>query len=71
MGIHSGDLPPGDPPDALTSIHPRIHCAATEDTPQRVESELERLQIENFLKTLAEIAIAIASRNLNRNTKQD
>ena len=40
--------------DALTRIHSRIHCAATD--------AVEDLQVEAFLDTLAEIAQAIAQR---------
>ena len=48
---------------ALTRIHRRIHCVATEavETPSPDE-ELEALQVETFLSTLAEIALNIAKR---------
>lgn len=45
----------------LTSIHAPIHCAAALGQKED-ESELDALQIQNFLDTLAEIALAIASR---------
>ena len=49
------------PPNGLTGIPQRIHCVATQD---RVgsENELDRMMIDNFLHTLGEIAISIASR---------
>ena len=51
-------------PDALTRIHGRIHCAATPDATKHDEHETEfdRIAIDNFLDTLAEIALAIARR---------
>jgi len=45
---------------ALTSIRECIHCVATQDT--EGEDELDRIEIDNFLGTLAEIAMAIARR---------
>ena len=50
---------------ALTSIHTRIHCVATQDTSDGVD-ELDRIEIDNFLDTLAEIAMAIAKRKEQR-----
>ena len=52
--------PQGGVPDALTGIHGRIHCAATEHDED--ETELDRITIDNFLDTLAKIALAIARR---------
>ena len=45
----------------LTPIHSRIHCAATPDT-HGLASELDDVAIENFLDTVAEVALAIARR---------
>ena len=45
---------------ALTSIRECIHCVATQDTDG--EDELDRIEIDNFLDTLAEIALSIARR---------
>ena len=47
--------------DGLTSIHRRIHCAATLDTLDD-ENELDQIAIDCFLDTLAEIAMSIARR---------
>ena len=54
-------------PKALTRIHRRIHCVATQavETPSPDE-ELEALQVETFLDVLAEIAMNIAKREQNR-----
>ena len=47
----------------MTPIPHRIHCPATTE---RVgdNDELEQMQVEHFLDTLAEVALAIASRRL-------
>ena len=46
-----------DEPEELTSIHTRIHCAATPD-------EVQQLQIEAFLDALADVALSVAARSL-------
>ncbi len=55
-------------PEALTSIGEPIHCAATEEPGLDGDSreELDELEINNFIKTLAEVAIAVATRRLNK-----
>ena len=53
------------PEKALTSIRGRIHGVATQDTSDGVD-ELDRIEIDNFLDTLAEIAMAIAKRKEQR-----
>ncbi len=53
---------------ALTSIPRRIHCAAT-SAPEQDEDfvdELDEIEIDNFLTTLAEVAMAVATRRLTR-----
>ena len=50
------------PPQGLTGIHGRIHCAATPDTPEDGYSEADMIVVKNFLNTLAEIALAVAAR---------
>ena len=52
----------------LTPIHPRIHCAATPDTPEDGYSETDMIVVNNFLNTLAEIALAVAARQGTENT---
>ncbi len=64
------DMPGPDknnPAKALTCIHQRIHWAATDEPETDTDSrELEDLDIRNFVHTLAEIAMAVASRRLSR-----
>ena len=65
---HGNGTGPGDesgPPDALTSIHGRIHCADTSEAHDD-ENELDRIAIDNFLDTLAEIALSVARRNVEQ-----
>ena len=64
LGCGGQPDPQGGPPDALTSIHGRIHCAATPDATEHDEdeTELDRIAIDNLLDTLAEVALAIARR---------
>ena len=49
------------PEFGLTPIHQRIHCAATPDNTGDVD-ELDIIAVDNFLDTLAEVAVAIARR---------
>ena len=63
-----GDLrsfPDESVPEGLTCIHSRIHCCATQETRETHESEYteaEKVDIDNFLSTLAEVASAVARR---------
>ena len=51
------------PPEGLTSIHASIHCAATPDAGDlNGNDELDRIDIDNFLCTLAEIVGSVAQR---------
>ena len=53
--------------DGLTPMHPRIHYTATPDTDDREgDEELDGIDIENFLSTLAEVAISVARREQQR-----
>ena len=45
-------------PNVLTGIHPAYTLSATRDA-----SEVDSMIIDNFLQTLADIALAVASRN--------
>ena len=49
------------PEEPLTCIHQRIHCAATPDAMEET-NELDRVQIDHFLGTLADIALSVAHR---------
>ena len=54
----------------LTPIHRRIHCAATQDTSEEY-SETDLIIVNNFLNTLAEVALAVAARNAQRQDDRD
>jgi hypothetical protein len=47
--------------NGLTSIPPRIHCPATTDWIGG-QDEIDDIAVEHFLDTLAQVALAIASR---------
>ena len=59
----NGGSPPGESglENGLTPIHRRIHCAAT-DGGAGTENELDLIAIDNFLDTMAELALAIVRR---------
>jgi hypothetical protein len=48
-------------PEALTSIGSTYTLAATNESEG---SEVERLMVKNFIETLAEISLAVASRKI-------
>ena len=50
--------------NGLTGIPLRIHCAATTEGGDLNDEydELEQIQVDHFLQTLAKIAIAVAAR---------
>ena len=52
------------PPAGLTRIHARIHCAATEDASEG--TDIEAIQRKEFIRVLAEIAMAISKRKGNQ-----
>ena len=54
--------PQGGAPDALTPIHGRIHCAATQH--EETLSETDKLQINHFFDVLADVALSVAKRRL-------
>ena len=58
MTDHTGD---DEERNALTPIHTRIHCAATDENLDG-ENELDQIAIDNFLDTLAEVTLAIIRR---------
>ena len=60
----------GDPEDVtaedtagegLTRIHARIHCVATPEV-RDGDTRLEEAQIDNFVRVLAEVSLAVARR---------
>ena len=50
------------PPEGLTSIHARIHYTATPDAAIEGLEELDQIDIDNFISTLAEVAVSVARR---------
>jgi hypothetical protein len=48
-----------------SSIPPRIHCPATADGVGG-QDEIDDIAVEHFLNTLAQVALAVASRRLAR-----
>ncbi len=50
------------PSKGLTGIQKRTQRSATRDTPEGGYSETDMIIVNNFLNTLAEIALAVASR---------
>ena len=53
--------PKSNDQEALTSMPRGIHCAATPDATEE-KDELDEIAINNFLDTLAEVALAVARR---------
>ena len=51
----------GGAAEGLTSIHPPIHWPDTFHACETT-NELEQIHIDNFLNTLAEVALAVAKR---------
>ncbi len=49
--------------NGLTPIHQPIHCAATTNGGGPLD-EVDHIQINHFLQTLASIALAVASRRV-------
>jgi len=51
-------------PEGLTPIHRGIHCGATPEGEPLTEVDI--IAVETFLDTLADVAMAVASRGLQR-----
>ena len=66
-----GCEPQNGAPQGLTCIHSRIHCAATQDPGEDGYSETDTIVINNFLNTLAEVALAVAARQSTMNTDDE
>ena len=58
MTTESSEISPKDPEKALTSIRDAYTLSNTQDA-----EEVDKLMVNQFLNALAEIALAIASRN--------
>ena len=61
---------PNEDVNGLTCIPHRIHCAATQEGGDEL-SEVDRISIEHFLETLAEVALSVASRIIHKNSTKD
>ena len=65
-----GDLRPlrsdTPPSKGLTPIPRRIHCGATQDATEGGYSEADMIIVKNFQNALAEVALAVAIRNAQR-----
>ena len=57
------DKPENQEEKALTCIHPSYTLF---DTPEPESTETENLMVKNFLDTLAEVSLSIASRNARK-----
>ena len=55
--------------EGLTCIHSGIQCTATPDANEEY-SETDLIIVDNFLNTLAEIALSVAIRNAKRSDEQ-
>ena len=58
------------PEEGLTCIHPRIHCAATQDGTEE-HTETDTIMVNAFIETLAEVAMAVANRRLAKDRGVD
>ena len=59
------------PSNGLTSIHQGIHWPATHISGGSEPDELDRIAIEAFLDTLADVAISIAAREHSEKNNQE
>ena len=67
LSVETPVPPQKRPPEGLTCIHPRIHCVATPDTGDlNSYDELDCIDIDYLISTLAEVAISIARREQRR-----
>ena len=57
--------------DGLTGIPQRIHCTATQDSGGSEVDELDRIDIENFLDALAQVALSVAARRAAEGQGED
>ena len=63
LSVETPVPPQKRPPEELTCIHAGIHYTATPDTGDlNSYDELDRIDIDNLISTLAEVAISIARR---------
>ena len=65
MAEEQPSLPINGPTNGLTCIPQRIHCATTNEATEKL-TETERAMTEGFFETLAEVAVKVARRKMNR-----
>ena len=67
----SPPIPPGnDDQNALTNIPQRIHCAATQTQGDgNGLTETDRITLDHFFDTLAEVAMAVARREIQQRSE--
>ncbi len=63
--------PQNNSAEGLTSIPQRIHWPATQDSGGSELDEIDRIAVEGFLDTLAEIAISAATRQAAEHEVKD
>jgi len=57
--------------NGLTGIESRIHWPATHISGGSITNELDTIAVDNFLDTLADVALAIAARKCSENKDQE
>ena len=57
--------------EGLTGIPRSIHCPATQDYVEDEYDELDQIAIERFLDVLAEVALAVAAREIEEDEKRN
>ena len=59
------------PSTGLTGIPSAIHCPATQISGRRDTDEIDRIDIDNLLDTLAAVALSIAARETTHKEDHD
>ncbi len=57
--------------NGLTGIPQRVPCTATQDSAGSGIDELDRIDIENFLDVLAQVALSVAGRRASKGQGED
>ena len=57
--------------NGLKYTQSRIHCPATTDPNEPYVNEQDQIDIDNFLNTLAEVALAVATRKISARQSED
>ena len=67
---HSHEIGENGRQNPLTCIPRSIHCVDTEAAQNRFD-EVDKIMVQEFLNTLAEVALAVASRTIDQNSGGD